>query len=282
MLEKGGTWITRLLRSRRPSPATRLVALFAAHGVHRNQIPRLIPPLTLRDVQDNKTLSSSLNEETLDSAAELFAVRREWLELASDQIYPTHDFYKRPEEFNKFLEGLLTSAKGPIRGVLLTAQRETHEYDSLIILEEFVCDLGDMPIFRYHFCNGWMQAYWKSRAYLTACVAFAWKRQAYIHGRIVPIETIRKYHDGNSLLEHEFDSALPTEGEHWHPEDMAVKPDCFVDGLKVAEFGSLSGLELWLTLDSKGLMDTGLPYTNVRSGFETCLNEHRMMLSQQA
>lgn len=58
--------------------STRLVKLFEAHGVHRNQIPRTFGHgLTLVDMSSDITLLSKLDERILDDACQLFLVRRE-------------------------------------------------------------------------------------------------------------------------------------------------------------------------------------------------------------
>lgn len=78
---------------------SRFVDLFENHGVHRNQIPRFFGNgLTLNDVETNEKLLPKLTPEILQTAADLFAVRIEWLEGVDNKIYPVHDFYKHPEE----------------------------------------------------------------------------------------------------------------------------------------------------------------------------------------
>jgi hypothetical protein len=199
-----------------------------------------------------------------------FAVRREWIEGASETIYPLHDFYKQSGRFPGFLDGLLSNAdSGALRGVLLVAERGQFELNALLILEEEIGSLVDNPLYRYHLCNNWNFDYWKSRAHLAACVAAAWARRVYILGRQVPISDIRKYREGLSLLDYRGESALPMLGRPWYPEDMAVSPACFLKGLLGEE--RAHGLELWLELDSLGLMQTGLPYQHVCSSFEEAL-----------
>jgi hypothetical protein len=225
---------------------------------------------TLADVQTDESLLSILTDELLDKAARLFAVRREWLEGASEQIYPTHDFYKQSDRFPEFLDSLLASSyAGALRGVVLVAESHRFEPNALLVLEEEIGSFGDRPLCRYHLCNNWNFDYWKSRAHLSACVAVAWARKVYILGREVPINDIRRYRDGLSFLDHCNDSALPSLGRVWHPEDMALKPASFVKGLNGEE--RTQGLKLWLQLQSLGLMETALPYEQVRSSFEKVL-----------
>jgi hypothetical protein len=90
---------------------------------------------------------------------------------------------------------------------------------------------------------------------MTACVALSWNANVYLMGRRVPIELIRRYGEGNCYLDYGFDGGLPMCGALWHPEDMAVKPECFLDGLGEGEYGKKNALLLWLDMQSRGLMD---------------------------
>ena len=116
-----GTWLRRRRTPLKPeSVATRLIQLFEAHGVHRNQVPRVLGhSLMLKHVRDDKSLLDVVTDEMLESAARLFAVNRDWLEGATEQIYPMHDFYKKPERFVEFLDTLLAD------GVLLVAEQKS-------------------------------------------------------------------------------------------------------------------------------------------------------------
>jgi hypothetical protein len=261
----------RHYRTSRQSVARRFVRLFAAHGIHRNQMLRVMGlDATLADVQTDEALLRILTDELIEKAARLFAVRREWLESASEQIYPTHDFYKQSDRFAEFLDSLLAgSYSGALRGMLLVAESRGFESNALLVLEEEFGSLGDKPLCRYHLCNNWNFDYWKSRAHLTACVAVAWAKKVYILGREVSMSDIRRYRDGLSFLDHREDSALPSLGRVWYPEDMALKPATFVKGLHGEE--RTQGLNLWLRLQSLGLMETTLRYEHVRSSFEEAL-----------
>ena len=132
------TRTTSWLRHRetsRQSVARRFVRLFAARGIHRNQMNRVLGlNATLADVQTDESLVKILTDELLDKAARLFAVRREWLEGATEKIYPTHDFYKQSDRFPEFLDSLLANASsGALRGVLLVAESHGFESNALLV-----------------------------------------------------------------------------------------------------------------------------------------------------
>lgn len=167
------------------SIAARFIKVFDAHGIHRNQIPRFFGHgLEVVDVSDNNRLLERLNGPLLEGVCATFAIRREWLEGVDDDIYETRDFYKRPEEFSSFIDELISSGHGALTAFLLVAEERTREPDCLLILEQYVGDLGRQPIFRYFICNNWIYRYWKARCYLAACVATAFSRQVNVVGRV--------------------------------------------------------------------------------------------------
>jgi hypothetical protein len=254
------------------SVATRFVRLFTAHGVHRNQIPRLFGHgLTLATVQTDDAVLAVLDDGMLDDAAALFAVRREWLDGADEQIYKLYDFSKQPEEFHRFITSIRGAADGRLTGVLLVSDNARREDEALIVFEEQISEIGDRPVCRYYFCNNWFFSYWKSRAYLTACMATAWRNDVHVMGRRVAAEFIQQYKKGTTFLKCGYDGALPLAGIHWYPEDMALKPDCFLDGLTEGAFGIEQAIKLWLQLDTAGYMHLDLPYEDVRGTFERSL-----------
>ena len=143
-------------------------------------------------------------------------------------------------------------------GVLLAPQETDRNAEALLILQETIGAIGEKPIYRYHLCNGWLHGYWKSRAYLTACVALSWKRGVYVHGHEMPKQEIEKLSHGNTLLGWEGDDPAG-HGIRWYPEDMALRPEIYLQDIdpELDNFGIQSALRLWLDLNQEGLMDTG-------------------------
>lgn len=261
------------------SVASRFVRLFESHGVHRNQIPRFFGhDLTLKDVQDDATLLIKLNETILEAVCKRFAVRREWLDGAESQIHPDHDFYKHPEGFADFLVQLKTAnPDGELGGVLISPSDQGWQAGALLILQETVGAIGEKPIYRYHLCNNWVFSYWKARAYLTACVAIAWKRGVYVHGLRIPAKEIEELAEGEMLLSRQGEGVWNfCTSQKWYPEDMALKPETFLEGVdpELDNFGIRAGLTRWLELDGQGLMDTGGPTENVRLLFQQELEKN--------
>lgn len=96
--------------------------------------------------------------------------------------------------------------------------------------------------------------------YLTACIASAWKRDVYITGVTLPMKEIARIAHGETLLGWQGEGIWFTGGRRWRPEDMALKPEVFLDGVDPEQdnYGIKSGLHLWLDLAKQGFMDTGM------------------------
>lgn len=257
------------------SIATRFVRLHESHGVHRNQIPRFLGcNLTLSDMQDDDFLLEKLSEEILVDTCRRFSIRREWLDGADSIIYPVHDFYKSPEEFSNFIDSIIEPEPvGRVSGILVAPEENKWGVNALLLLQETIDYIGDKPIYRYHICNDWAFRYWKARAYLASCVAIAWKRKIYIHGVTKPEEYINEYAYGESLLGWKGEGFWAIGHKDWTPEDMLDTPEVFLKDVdpEIDEYGLKSALNLWLELESRGLMDPGFPYS--RKAFEDALLE---------
>lgn len=253
------------LRSRKQvdeSVVARFVRLFETHGVHRNQIPRFFEHgLTLKDVQDDASLLAKLDEELLAAACMLFAVRREWLDGADKQAHLVHFFDNHPEAFAKFLDESIADNQGDeFHAVFIAPDERDEDIDAICIFQETIGHVGNKPIYRFHMWNNWVMAYWKSRAYLTACVAIAWKRKVFVSGKYMLKKEINQLAFGETLLGWRGEGIWFIGHRKWYPEDMALKPEAFLEDIDPEQdnFGITSGLKLWLDLEEQGLMDTGL------------------------
>lgn len=272
--------ITNLWKKRKTETVTsvssRFIELFEAHGVKRNQIPRFFGhDITLNDLTDDLKLLVKLTEPTLDAACSLFAVRREWLDGTGEEPYVRHDFYKSPKNFEQFIDELKKSTQHvELGGYLVVPEDFTHIEQSALILEEAIGTIGNDVIYRYHCCDDWVFAYWKSRAYLTACVAIAWKKDVFIKGRYASrrelyLLTSKQILPGRTIR------LVASRARRWYAEDLALQPDQYLRGIDAEQnaFGAISGLRLWLQLEEEGWMDTGLQ-KDVRSTFEAALSKY--------
>lgn len=248
--------------SHQESLAGRVLRVFESHGVHRNQIPRFVGNgLNLHDVHDDATLLAKIDEQLMETICERFAIRREWLDGAEKQVHPTHRFYKHPRDFASFLTNLRAiNPDGELRGVVVAPSDREGSASALLLLEEQIGWIGERPIYRYHLCDDWPFSYWKARAYLTACVAVAWKHGIYVHGCKARSKDIDLLASGEILMGWDGEGLGAIGHRQWDPEDMALRPDRFLKGIdpERQHFGVRSALHLWLELHGDGFMDTGL------------------------
>ncbi|SOZ53089.1 conserved hypothetical protein [Cupriavidus taiwanensis] len=289
LIEAIGKFVVWLRKTRsRPSEtvAGRFIRLFESHDVHRNQIPRFFDHgLTLRDVQDEISLLDKLDEPMLEAASKLFGVRREWLEGAESEVYRCHDFYKHPASVAPFLEALKASnPDGHLEGVLIAPEEQ--KGDALIILSEVAGWIGDKAIYRHHLLNNWLYEYWKSRAYLTACVAIAWKHGIHIRGIYSPAKEVKQVAYGEVLMGGRNADSAPSRRGALYPEDMALRPAAFIAGIDPERdnFGITSALELWQMLEEDGYMATGLPMYQreaIRGSFKEALDKSLAVSTSQ-
>jgi len=277
----GGT-LANMLKRRKARPVTsvahRFVDLFEAHGVRRNQIPRVLGHgLTLSDVVDEASLLPKLTEPVLDAACSLFGVRREWLDGAGEDPYVRHDFYQYPGDFQRFIEELKAARPdAELTGYLVVPEEAAPHDQAHLILGQAIACLGDATVYRYYVCDTWIYDYWKSRAYLTACVAIAWKNDVYVTGRYANRRDLSMLVASGSLPGLVLDR-LASGGRRWYAEDLALRPDRYLQGVdaETDRFGMTSALRLWLDLDSEGWMDIGIQKL-VRPAFEAELASYLM------
>lgn len=278
ILEKVGGFVGWVRKDRTSMPesiSARFIRLFECHDVHRNQIPRFFGHgLTVVDVQNDAALLEKLDESVLDAACALFGVRREWLDGAEAQAYPFYDFYKHPEYVAPFLRDLQSkNPGGGLCGVLLTPHEKKGE--ALVVLYEAIGTIGEKTIYRHHLCNNWQLDYWKSRAYLTAFVAVAWRLGVYIRGHRWDTKQLIDVVEGERLI----DRAQAFSGGLWHPEEMALVPGKYLSGVDPERdnFGMKAALKLWLSLEEEGYLATGIASyskAEIRKTFEQTLNEY--------
>lgn len=260
--------------SRRKQPeeslATRFVRLLDSHGVHRNQIPRFVGcGLMLKDVQSDESLLAKLDESILQGVCDRLAIRREWLDGADETIYSLHDFYGNQVAFTNFIDDLNDSNESADLRAVLLSPKPPMSGDAVLVLQETIGKIGEKPVYRFHICNAWNFSYWKVRAYLTSCVACAWKRRVYVSGHYADQALIGNIQEGKSLLNWKEDGIWNLGIVNWHPEDMLTSPDAYLKSVDPERdnFGIKSALDLWLSLDEKGYMDWGFD-KNFRPLFE--------------
>lgn len=256
LVERYNKW--RKPKVKQSTTADRFIRLFEAHGVVRAQIPRFFGhDLTLFQVENEFELLKALTQDILQDAAELFGVKLEWLEGATDELYELNHFYKAPQAFGVWLDQRLAKAVNrDIDGWLLITHMISDRYDALILMRECVGELSSQPIYRYHFCDLWIYSYWKCRADLAACIAQGWKRHCYIYGRELKVSVFEKLASLMVIPDAKYEGTEIL-GRHFYPENLATEPDDFVKGISEGEFGKSAAVARWLEWHERGLMPAG-------------------------
>ncbi len=259
----------RNFRSKKPSVesiASRFVLLFEKHGIHRNQIPRFFGHgLTLADVAGDDRLLNKLELGILNAAAELFAVRLEWLECVDEKIYETHDFYQQPEAYQAFLANLVGEKEHLIVAKLVWSTDARCQEDALLILKEPIAEHGNDSVERYHLCSNWNSKYWKSRADLAACIAMTEKQpHVFLKGRKTPAD-ITDFCVGKRFVmdldelpyAYKRDWLFRKRYQPWEPDQWLYEPDAYLEGIDEGDFGKAAALSNWLAHFERGNLETG-------------------------
>lgn len=268
-----------LLRSHRrrktiESPAValskRVRRIFEVHGVNVNQIPSFFGHgLRHTDLIDEYTLLEKLDEKILQAVCDKFAISRGWLDGVEATPHLTWDFYKDPESFAQFIQELTKgNPNGHIDGVVLIPDTPESDTEAIIILRESIGVTGTNTVYRYHLLNNWYFSYWKARAYLTSCIAIAWKNGIYLSGRRTRLKALKHMCEATKMVAPIYDEIMMS-GLRWYPEELALEPRDFLLGIDREEknAGAKMALQMWLKLDDGGLMDVGLN-REVRGKFE--------------
>lgn len=245
--------------------ATRFIALFESHGVHRNQIVEFFGHgLDIPSCATDEKLLEKITPKIIADAANLFGVNKDWLEGSSKKIYEIPDFYKHPEKFEHYLIELLKNTptnKDQLYAYALTSEKKStaEYYDSLLVITEPIGEINQREIYKYHLLGRWKIQYWKSRAYFAACCALLHKYEIYSGGKIVKQNWLNSVYEGRELLEYDYNDRhggvnFPIVGS-WVVSDFIEMPDNYLKGLNTKDGHSVNlALELWLDLSEKGYM----------------------------
>lgn len=186
---------------RKPSQvvARRLVELTDAHGVRRQEIPRLFPSVGYAHLDDPQLLLAAITPAVVDSAAELFGVRREFLEGLDKLAYLPIGSGRAPAaESTRILVNALAHAveshqegggwmRGPLAVLATSAaldRRSPHQQWLVpVIVEPSGAEL-EGPLYRCRIFGGyfdWADA--DQRIGLKALAWLVWHRL----GKVVPL-----------------------------------------------------------------------------------------------
>jgi hypothetical protein len=166
---------------------TRFLDLFHAHGVAPEQIQRFLPQVTLEHLAPER-LGAVLTNETLNQAAALFGVRREWLEGVDQQIYEPVFCYKAPGWFFEDLTQWQIKPQAFAVRALCCGELDnssSREQPLALLTVETVGVIGDNEICRYRvYHDAWDWGHFPCRLQLKAIarlVHLGWQTPIPVH-----------------------------------------------------------------------------------------------------
>jgi hypothetical protein len=247
--------------------ATRLVALFESHGVHRNQIPEFFDHgLVISSCASDEKLLEKITPEIIHDAVVLFGVNKDWLEGSSKEIYDIPDFYKHPERFEQYLVELLkNTSKDKLFAYAITTpsnkklMNDENDYDSLFVIAESIGEINQREIYKYHLLGHWGIRYWKSRACFAACCALLYKHGISVAGKVVERHWLNEIDEGLKLLDYDFTERfggidIPSVGM-WIVSEFVEIPDKYLEGMDTEQGRAIPlAISKWLDLNEKGYM----------------------------
>lgn len=259
------------------SVQARFVRLFAAHGVHRNQIPRFFGHgIELADLRDDATLAGRLTAEHLSKASELFGVRLEWLESGRGPAQERLDFYKQPRRFWDWLSEVSTRGQQKhtvLRSLLLLPKGGGSDMEAVLLIAEPIAAFNDEWIERIHWVACGPSDYWRCRGYLASYVAAADQCNAVLIARRMPNAVLTKMVMDVDLVGSVAWDDLHVSRDRVEPLKWLEDPGAFLSGVDPEQnnFGLQSAVGLWLDLEARGLMKNASPQPSPRPLFEAAL-----------
>lgn len=188
--------------------AQRVLDVFAAHGVARTQISRLLPQqfaIPMKDFAAADKLSEQLTPAFLDWVADYFALNRSWLDGLPVDPHQTIGCYKYPANFAAWLAKRQTEEPFQFRLFVLKPSAQPINPKSneniVIVLEECITYLDDQSVCRYFIFdgNGPLDHYPVIRSLMGLCVV-ADRMRCLVKGRVVDEKTCSAIEDGHLLI----------------------------------------------------------------------------------
>lgn len=142
--------------------ASRFIKAFEAHGVSRQQVPRLMPDpirLPLQKVASPEELSKVVQLEHLDWASQTLALQRDWFDGEGEQPHQiVREVYKSPAAQHRWLQARTSIRPGYYSALHLVTEAEFADPGQahggfVIVYEEAFAELGDKSLSRYWYLS---------------------------------------------------------------------------------------------------------------------------------
>lgn len=211
--------------------AARVLRAFEAHGIARTQIVRLLPPalpLPLTAFANAQSLREHLTPAFLDWVAGFFLLERGWLDGVADASPHSpyaHDFYKQPDELQRWLQAL--TATHPLDFALYVLKTEPGLPNAAssgpfaLVLKEFVPGLDDGAIARYRLLShGSHFEHFPCCVDLLASCAVADALSIRLRGLVVSRRQLQHLEDGKAMIP----EAMKRPKASWQPDALLGHP----------------------------------------------------------
>jgi hypothetical protein len=141
--------------------ASRMLQAFEVHGVPPHQLPRFMPAnlrLKPQEVTSPTVLANHIRTEHLDWASEVLALRRDWLDLESDQPHREVDFYRSPRGLYLWFEERQAIRGGRSGSVHVLTEGDFRDPGEahgrfLVIYEEAFAEIDDKSLSRFWYLS---------------------------------------------------------------------------------------------------------------------------------
>ena len=224
LLGKGWGWLRDRLDPAR-AQAKRLIFVFEAYGIARQQIPRLLPaefksPNAIFSSPDK--LKDHLSPALLDWAAEHLAINRSWLDGVGVQPHLIEDHYKAPADYREWLAKRRELAPDVHRNFQVwKAHGQAIWPDGggplCLVYEETSEGLDASEFSRYWLLSDqWSLHHAPCIENMIAAVAVARSLGILVLGRDIHMNGLRELESGRALLP----AVHERQRGRWHPEDL--------------------------------------------------------------
>lgn len=203
--------------------AHRFLQAFEAHGIARQQIPRVLPKrfeIGASAFADADKLRDALSPQLLDWAADYLALSRAWLDGTADHPHRLVEHYKDEAQYGVWFKQR-AAAEDAHRILYVLAQSDPAKiapYGFLSLLyEEVRPGLDDGELSRYwRLSREWPIEHARCVQAMLEVLCAAREEGILVVGRVVPPRTLHDLEHGRIFAGKAIERAAAT----WYPEDL--------------------------------------------------------------
>jgi hypothetical protein len=225
LLTRGWTWVQER-RDPVRAQAQRMIDVFEAHCIARQQIARVLPPelaIPTASLSNADKLKGQVSPALLDWAADYLALNRRWLDGVDAEPHRRVDGYKNEGVYAEWLRQRLEVAPAVDRVLYVwTAEEPVSGSTSgglvCLVYSEDSAWLDGGSLSRYWLLSEqWPIDHGACVVSMLKVVGIARSLGIPVVGRLVPAPVLRKMESGRIFAP----QAQASIGKLWYPEDMA-------------------------------------------------------------